>query len=210
MRVQIWLCILLGSAALSALAFQPYEPEGYQDYAAEKVANLNTAPQGFLQQAAPGTWGPAEDGKRQTDFQVFRSRAPKEAAWYLDRVFALTDAAAVEWRAAVSALSEGREPYLMEQNYATILQRLKALETPESLLPFEAMVAEAIDAQRRYLLDWQEDGDSDYLDWDDDLLELSEARLAAAYAFLMERYPDEDRHNQRAIRDHLIGPDFFS
>lgn len=210
MRVQIWLGVLLGSAAFSALAFQPYQPEGFQDYAAEKVAQLDTSPRGILQQVGPGTWGLAEDGRRQTDFQVFRSQAPKEAAWYLDQVFSLTDAASVEWRAAVSALSEGREPYLMAQNYGAILQRLKALETPEPLLPFEAMVAEAIDAQRRYLLDWQEDGDSDYLDWDDDLLELSEARLAAAYAFLMDRYPDEDRHNQKAIRDHLIGPDFFS
>ncbi len=210
MRVQIWLGILLGSAAFSALAFQPYEPEGFQDYAAEKVAVLDTAPRGFLQQAGSGHWSTAEEGERQTDFQVFRSRAPKQAAWYLDRVFALTDAASVEWRAAVSALSEGREPFLMGQNYAAILERLKALETPASLLPFEAMVVEAIDAQRRYLLDWQADGDRDYLDWEDGLLELSEARLAAAYAFLMEHYPDEDRHNQKAFRDHLNGPDFFS
>ena len=55
MRVQIWLCVLLGSVALSALAFQPYEPEGFQDYAAEKGAQLDTAPRGFLQQAGSAT-----------------------------------------------------------------------------------------------------------------------------------------------------------
>lgn len=211
MRAPIWLGVLLGSAAFSAAVFQPYEPDSYRDYAAQKkVAHIDTEPLGILQQS--GAFRPADgaDGERRTDFQIFRSQVPREVAWYLERVFGLTDAAAVEWRAAVSALSEGRQPFLMDENYRTIMSRLKALDTPEDLLPFEAMVAEAIDAQRRYLLDWEAAGRSDFHDWDNGLLGLANARLSAAYAFLMQRFPDEDRHNQRAFRDHLTVHDFFS
>ena len=210
MRAPIWLGVLLGSAAFSAAVFQPYEPDSFQDYAAQKVARIDTEPQGILQQSgAPGRALESE-GARRTDFQVFRSRMPREVAWYLERVFALTDAAAVEWRAAVSALSEGRRPFLMDENYGAIMSRLKALETPEGLLPFEAMVAEAVDAQRRYLRDWEAAGRPDFHDWNHGLLDLVNARLSAAYAFLMQRFPEEDRHNQRAFRDHLTVHDFFS
>ncbi|MDJ0945002.1 MAG: hypothetical protein QNJ30_16155 [Kiloniellales bacterium] len=210
MRAPIWLGVLLGSAAFSAAVFQPYEPDSFQDYAAQKVDHLDPEPLGILQQS--GAAIPAGDvqGERRTDFQVFRSRMSRDLAGYLEQVFALTDAAAVEWRAAVSALSEGRQPFLMDENYGTIINRLKALNTPDDLLPFEAMVAEAIDAQRRYLRDWEEAGRPDFHDWDHGLLDLANARLSAAYAFLMRRFPDEDQHNQRAFRDHLTVHDFFS
>ena len=210
MRAPIWLGVLLGSAAFSAAVFQPYEPDSFQDYAAQKVAHIDTEPQGILQQSGVLTADLGAEGERRTDFQVFRSRMPREMAWYLERVFVLTDAAAVEWRAAVSALSEGREPFLMAENYRTIMARLKALDTPEDLLPFEAMVAEAIDAQRRYLEDWEAAERPDFHDWDHGLIDLTNARLSAAYAFLMQRFPEEDRHNQRAFRDHLTVHDFFS
>ena len=210
MRAPIWLGVLLGSAAFSAAVFQPYEPDSFQDYAAQKVAHIDTEPQGILQQSGVLTTDLGAEGERRTDFQVFRSRMPREMAWYLERVFVLTDAAAVEWRAAVSALSDGREPFLMAENYRTIMARLKALDTPEDLLPFEAMVAEAIDAQRRYLEDWEAAGRPDFHDWDHSLIDLTNARLSAAYAFLMQRFPEEDRHNQRAFRDHLTVHDFFS
>jgi len=209
-RAPIWLGVLLGSAAFSAAVFQPHEPDSFQDYAAQKIAEIDTEPLAILQQ--PGTAAPVDDaeGQRRTNFKIFRSQMPLEMAWYLERVFTLTDAAAVEWRAAVSALSEGRQPVLMDENYGTIMGRLKALDTPEDLLPFEAMVAEAIDAQRRYLQDWKADGRPDFHDWDDGLLDLANARLSSAYAFLMQRFPNESRHNQRAFRDHLTVHDFFS
>ena len=210
MRAPIWLGVLLGSAAFSAAVFQPYEPDSFQDYAAQKIADIDTEPLGILQQPIAATPVANEEGERRTDFKVFRSQMPRELAWYLERVFVLTDAAAVEWRAAVSALSEGRQPYLMEENYEAIMGRLKALDTPEDLLPFEAMVAEAIDAQHRYLKDWKADGRPDFHDWDHGLLDLTNARLSAAYAFLMQRFPNESRHNQRAFRDHLTVHDFFS
>ena len=210
MRAPIWLGVLLGSAAFSAAVFQPYEPDSFQDYAAQKVAHIDTEPLGILQQSRASLPTGGAEGERRTDFQVFRSQIPREVAWYLEQVFVLTDAAAVEWRAAVSALSEGRQPFLMEENYRAIMSRLKALDTPEDLLPFEAMVAEAIDAQRRYLRDWEAAGRPDFHDWDHGLLDLANARLSAAYAFLMQRFPDENRHNQRAFRDHLTVHEFFS
>ncbi len=210
MRAPIWLGVLLGSAAFSAAVFQPYEPDSFQDYAAQKIVEIDTEPLGILQHSDATIPATRVAGERRTDFKVFRSQMPREVAWYLQRVFVLTDAAAVEWRAAVSALSEGRQPFLMDENYGTIMGRLKALDTPEDLLPFEAMVAEAIDAQRRYLEDWKADGRPDFHDWDHGLLDLANARLSAAYAFLMRRFPDESRHNQRAFRDHLTVHDVFS
>ena len=218
MRVQIWLGTLLAAAGLSALAFQPYEPETFDHYEAEKLGHISTRPMEIVQPAWSNwsaSWGPgqsvaADPGERRADFQVYRSQAPRAVAWYLDQLFALTDAAAVEWRAAALALTEGRQPYLMEENHQAILDRLKRLKTPPDLLPFEAMVVEAIDAQRLYLLEWQEAEDPAFHEWDHELLEKAQARLAAAYAFLMDRYPNEDRDNQKAIRDHLNGPDFFS
>lgn len=210
MRSQIWLGVLLGATALSAAVFQPYKPETFEYYQAEKVAHLSTEPQTILQQTRTPDFAYGDLAQRRTDFQVFRSQTPKEVAWYLEEVFALTDSAAVEWREAMSALSEGKAPALMDENYSAILGRLKTLKTPSDLLDFEAMLADAIQAQWDYLAAWRESKNPQFHDWDHDLLAHSHARLSAAYAFLMKRYPHEDLHNQKAFRDHLNALDFLS
>ena len=209
MRLVLWTGVLTTAAAVGYFGVQPYVPEDYSGYLKQKAAQSTAEVGPVVRQSAPPVTAEAA-AQRRADFKVFRSRVPKPVAWYLDQVFSIADAAAVEWRAASHALSEGRKPFLMNENYAAILGRLKGMKTPAGLLPFEGMLAQAIDAQWRYLKAWQQSGQHDFQDRNRDMAFDIRDRLAGAYSYLMAAFPDEDRHNQKAFRDHLNGLDFLS
>ena len=209
MRLVLWTGVLTTAAAVGYFGFQPYEPEDYSGYLQEKSVQSTAEVSRVVRQAPPPVTAEAA-AQRREDFKVFRSRVPKPVAWYLDQVFSITDAAAVEWRAASNALSEGRKPFLMNENYAAILGRLKRMKTPAGLLPFEGMLAQAIDAQWRYLKAWQQSGQNDFHNQNREMAFDIRDRLAGAYTYLMAAFPHEDRHNQKAFRDHLNALDFVS
>ena len=210
MRLVLWTGVLTTAAAVGYFGFQPYEPEDYSGYLQEKAAQSTVEAGHVVRQPSTPVTPEAAAAQRRADFEVFRSRVPKPVAWYLDQVFSITDAAAVEWRAASNALSEGRRPFLMNENYAAILGRLKRMKTPAGLLPFEGMLAQAIEAQWRYLKAWQQSGQQNFHDPDREMAFDIRDRLAGAYTYLMAAFPHEDRHNQKAFRDHLSALDFLS
>lgn len=210
MRLLLWTGMLGAAAAVGYWGIQPYEPKDYSGYLKEKTAQSTVEVTHILQQGPLPEATEPQVLQRRTDFQVFRSRVPESVAWYLDQVFTITDAAATEWRAASNALSEGRSPFLMDENYAAILDSLKRMETPAGLLPFEGMLAEAIDAQWRYLKAWQRSGRLDFQDRNHEFAINLRDRLARAYSYLMSAFPHENRHNQKAFRDHLTALDFHS
>lgn len=102
----------------------------------------------------------------------------------LERLFTLVD------RAIVARVTKSGQE--------TVLADLRALDLPARLRHVQALVTEAVVAERAYVVEGQ-----------DSAVQTASARLHQAYAELMRLFPGEGAHNRDAFYDYLCALDFL-
>jgi len=142
-------------------------------------------------------------------------RMPAADARYLDLLFTLTDAVAVENEEVLRWFVSGGEHGLHAADHALrvadLSRRIAALETPPHLRSWADLVAHAIAEQGRFFADWSRALEQERL-FDSQLaseygyhegLHRSQRDLILAYEGLLARYGEEDERTRRAMRAHL-------
>jgi hypothetical protein len=207
--------ILLGGLALllavaAAIHFGGFlAPSGHTDYALQKQLHQASGEQAIIWHAMPVAAAYEAIGHRRTPFRPGEAEATRDEADYLGALFALTDAAVTERVATQAELSAGAPADPGKSNYQAILSSILALDTPGRLLPVEALVYQAIDAERRYLEAWRAAGRADYFAPDDPLVRSAHETLSEARESLLELLDREGPHNRQALHDHLSALDFL-
>jgi hypothetical protein len=102
----------------------------------------------------------------------------------LEQLFALVD------RAIVARVTRS--------GHEAILADLRALDLPERLRRVQALVIDAVVAERAYLVDGNQGA-----------VQAASAHLHEAYAELMRLFPGEDANNRDAFYDYLCALDFL-
>ncbi len=121
---------------------------------------------------------------RRTVFDQRAARMTSEEAEGLTRLFALVD------RAIVARVTRAGSD--------AVLADLRALELSPRLRHVQALVTEAVVAERAYLVDGNRQG-----------VQTASARLHEAYAELMRLFPEEAANNRDAFFDYLCALDFL-
>ncbi len=149
-------------------------------------------------------------------------RMPAGDARYLERIFALTDAAAEENEAVLRWFASGGEHGLHAADHALrvaeLSRRMAALDTPPHLQSWVERVAHAIAEQGRFFADWSRALDAGR-PFDSQLvseygyhegLHRSQRDLISAYDRLLDRYGAEGERTRRAMRAHLGALDLLA
>lgn len=102
----------------------------------------------------------------------------------LARLFALVD------RAIVARVTRA--------GHDAVLAELRALDLPERLSHVQALVTEAVVAERAFVVDGDQSG-----------IRTASARLHEAYAELMRLFPGEGPNNRDAFFDYLCALDYL-
>lgn len=191
-----------------------FEPGAHTDYALEKQLHKAEG-SGIIWNAIPIEQAYQAVGRQRTPFRPDQAQGSRDEADYLIALFALTDAALAERVALQLRLQAGAPPDATLSNdppisnYPAILASLKGLATPKHLVPLEALIYQAIDAQQRYMTQWWAAGYGITLNPRDPLVEESHGHLSDARARLRAAFPNETAENQRAFESHLAALDFL-
>ncbi len=94
-------------------------------------------------------------------------------------------------------------------NYDKILNNLKSLDVPSSLVKVHRLVIEAIEHQRNFLEEWQKDPKKKRNFAADPKVRSANKKLIHAYQKLMALYSNERPHNKQAFFDYLCALDFI-
>lgn len=121
---------------------------------------------------------------RRTVFDQRAARMSSEESDGLAKLFALVD------RAIVARMTKA--------GHDAVLADLRALELPKTLRGVQALVIDAVRAERAYLVDGDQGG-----------VQRASAQLHAAYAELMRLFPEEAANNRDAFFDYLCALDFL-
>ena len=154
----------------------------------------------------------AEDRPR---FDVQSARMERSEALFLDEMFAALDDLPGDTRGAARWLVSDGERGLDLDGYldrvGLVLDRLERLRAPARVAELKSLVADAVRGQRQFFIDWhaarqagrpfESQLTSEYGFHDG--LHRSHLGFVRLYVRLLALFPDEDRHNRRALLDEV-------
>ena len=142
---------------------------------------------------------------KQTPFILKQSKIPETEADNVARLLSLTELAMVE---RVEAMKYGPVKSQYRSQIDIILSQLEHLNPPQAIQPPYQYILAAIQ-QHRGFFDLHGINDDRVKAERKQLANASHRNLIAAYNLLMQRYPQETKHNKQAFFDYLCALDFI-
>lgn len=141
---------------------------------------------------------------RRSQYQAAESPVPERE--FLAKLFSLSDRALVARIETMQAFSrqEFESMVKYEREVDTVLLALRALEGSGETKELGALLAEAVESQRRYFRSWRDKRTQG----DEEFIRSSSAPLHRLYNELITRFPSETEHNKNAFYQHLCALDF--
>lgn len=147
-----------------------------------------------------------------TEYQFPKSRMEREERKYFSVMFPLIDRAVVLRIESVQKLYY-RQGTIQEQlgDYQRLIDYWDKVTPPPSLESYHHNMLKALKVQKAFFVDWQEGKFSeDYYQLPQEpKIKESSYHLQTAYKILMQTFPQEDRHNQKAFFDYHCALDFL-
>jgi len=147
---------------------------------------------------------------------VFNAGAAKMGAAereFLTVFFETVDVGVVERVETMSRLMYRNYDRDLNGRYAVLKRRLNGLKIPNKLKPIRKLVVDAVEDQRAFLHEWNEDVQgAGKLSVNSvpshPRVRSASTKLKNAYGKLMKLYPQEGQHNKEAFFDYLCALDF--